>query len=479
MAVRGRNLAWRIRRSTLLLIVSLAASFLGVWALYPLTFPVQTNIGHDFKLLYAAAQMMRAHQNPYDAVAFLHRVVADNVQYVASHGQLTQPYVYPPLFAWGVIPLTYLSSQEALLAWQILSLVCVFLGTLALTSLWAFTPGARFFANRANRVILAALTATAPITLYAVYWGNPVVLVYGAMGGWVWALRRGHARSDVVAGTLMTGALLKPQLALPLAIIAVFCLVQGPDAWVRRRRVALSFGITLVALLTLDLLFTGPSLLLAWRQSVMSLSQMIFYQTDMPSLPGLLQPTLIYQSLRVQQYFLVGIGLLGAATVIYLYCRLYRTWTPGALLALLTLVWCLVSPYGHANDELFYIPGGFAIVSALVAMLGRAASGSTLPKLGLRLRADARVTVQTLAVLVLWCGGAIQLSYGKVVFPAMYLPGHALYVRLAAAIVPLVILAAFIAGWRFHRQRADAARLNDEQSHRAGQEMFLTPVSES
>ena len=55
----------------------------------------------------------------------------------------------------------------------------------------------------------------------------------------MWALRRGHARSDVLAGALMTGALLKPQLAFPLAIIAVFCLVQGPDAWVRRRRVAM------------------------------------------------------------------------------------------------------------------------------------------------------------------------------------------------------------------------------------------------
>jgi hypothetical protein len=268
-------------------------------------------------------------------------------------------------------------------------------------------------------------------------------------------------------------------VAFPVAIVAIFCIVQGQDAWVRRRRVALSFGATFAALLTLDLLFTGPSLLPAWRQSVASLSQLIFYQPDMPSLAGLLQPTLIQHSLRVQQYFLLGIGLLGVATVIYLYCRLYRTWTPGALLALLTLVWCFVSPYSHANDELFYIPGGFAAVSVLAAIFGRAVGGTTFSKLGLRLREDARVVVQTLALLVLWCGGAIELIYGGDVLQFMYLPGHTLYVRLAGAIVPLVILAAFIAGWRFHRRRADLGAPNDEQPHRAGQEMLLTPVSQS
>ena len=472
MTVRSRDLVRRIRPSTWLLMATLAASFVGVWALYPLTLPGQLVSGRDFKLLYAAAQMMRAHQNPYDAVGFLRQLVADNVPQVASHGQLTQPYVYPPLFAWVLIPLTSLSSQEALLAWRLLSLACVFVGTLGLTSLWASTPGVPFFESRANRVLVAALTATSPLALYAIYvWSNPVVLVYGAMGGWVWALRRGHAGSDVLAGVLMTAAFLKPQLAFPLAIIAVFCLAQGQDAWARRRRVAIGFGTTFAALLTLDLMFTGLPLLPAWRQSVVSLSRLIFYQSDMPSLAGLLQPTLIQYSIQVEQYFLLGIGLFGAATVIYLYCRLYRTWTPEALLALLTLVWCFASPYSHANDELFYVPGGFAAVSVLAAMLGRAVGGTAGPKLGLRLREDARVGLQTLALLVLWCGGAIQLTLFA------YVAQYALHVDLGAAIVPLVLIAAYIASWRFQRRRGDVGGIDHDQPHRFGQEMLLTPVS--
>lgn len=89
MTVRGRDLVRRIRPSTWLLIATLAASFAGVWALYPLTFPVRLNGGHDFRLLYAAAQMMRAHQNPYDAAAFLRQLLADGVP--AAYGRVPRP----------------------------------------------------------------------------------------------------------------------------------------------------------------------------------------------------------------------------------------------------------------------------------------------------------------------------------------------------------------------------------------------------
>src|SRR5262249_54074396 len=78
--------------------------------------------GHDFLLLYAAAHALRDHHNPYDAAIFLRYAQAAGVPsiYLADRAhRLSQPYVYAPLFAWLVMPLTYLKPLTALLVWRI------------------------------------------------------------------------------------------------------------------------------------------------------------------------------------------------------------------------------------------------------------------------------------------------------------------------------------------------------------------------
>src|SRR5260221_2474391 len=481
MRVGSRVLLRRIRSSTWLLIALQILALAGLAKVYYLTFPVQSNSGHDFRLLYGAAQLMRAHQNPYDAATFQHQVVADGmpIGYLMFHGELGQPYVYPPLFAWLVIPFTYLSILRALFAWRVLSCLCVFAGALGLTSLWDSAPGARFFDGRANRVLLATLAASSPLALYAAYWGNPVVLVYCAMGLWAWALKRNNARADSLAGVLMSVALLKPQLAFPLTVFAVFCLIQGQGAWARRLRVALSFGAALVVLLALDILITGPSLLLAWPASGSTLSQLIYLQTDMPTLAGLLPPTPVQHSVRVQTLSLYGIAVLGLIVALVLYLRVHRTCVPGALLAVLTAIWGFAGPSSHPNDEGFYLPLWIAIVAVLAAMCERDVAGLTFRKLGRRIHEYARLAIQAavsaLALVVLWLGGALQLRYGTVVLHVALLPGHLLQLRWSATIVPLAVLVAFFADWNFHRRRTQEAAAVDKQLLSTGHETLLTP----
>src|SRR5215472_10067515 len=112
---------------------ALALTLLGTavvaLSLRPLAEAFQVNQGHDFLLLYAAAHALRDHQNPYEAAVFLRSAQAVGVPplyLLDSTHRLNQPYVYPPLFAWLVIPFTYLKPLAALLVWRVVSAGCVF-----------------------------------------------------------------------------------------------------------------------------------------------------------------------------------------------------------------------------------------------------------------------------------------------------------------------------------------------------------------
>jgi hypothetical protein len=412
------------------------------------------NAGHDFRILYAAAMTLRVRQNPYDPAVLLPHIIAtglDRRYLVNGTGVLVQPYVYPPIVAWAVIPLTHLSPSRALLVWRMLSALCVFAGTLGLSAAWNSTSGLRPFGTRTHQVLLAALVTCSPLAVYVYYWGNPVVLVYAAMGGWCWLLTRNRSRTDTLAGVMMTVALLKPQLALPLALLAAFCLVSGPEAASRRWRIARAFGVACVVLLGLDVLLLGPALLLAWPRSIAYLSGMIYTQPDMPSLIELLRPILVPHSPRIQSAALYGVMLLGAVAVICLYRTLRDTWMPMALLALLTVIWCFATPYAHANDALLLVPGGLALVLALIALLGEWVKSSphqwTWAWLGTLANWAIKAATSALAIWVLWRGGVLYYE-PLVALPMPQLP-----------LVPMLLVLGFAADRPYfrHQERAVSA----------------------
>ena len=326
---------------------------------------VEPNAGHDFILLLSAAQAIRGNLSPYDPFVIVHFASLDGVPlyHLLNGGRATQPYVYPPLFAWLVQPFTHLNTVSALWLWRALSACAIFLGTYGLALTWR--KESDLFSTRSRRLMIAALVTLAPLSVYGLYWGNPAALVYAALGVAIWALTRNQARFDVIAGVIMTVLLLKPQLALPLGLLAALCFLQGSDAWQRRRRVFAGFVGATVLLLAADLLVTGPQMLLDWPRSILYLEQFSNGQPDMPSLIGLFWvylsplPSALYQGL--------SLVILGACAIIVavLYMRLRSTWVPAALFGLLTVVWCFGTPYAHANDEILLVPGGFAVLAAL------------------------------------------------------------------------------------------------------------------
>lgn len=331
------------------------------------------NAGHDFFLLYAAARILHAHHNPYDAALMLREAVSVGLHrtYLVDHqtGDMNQPYVYAPLVAWLIGPLTLLDPTPALILWRMLSLASVFVGTLGVLAPWANSTSHRLFAPLRNRLLVATLVTISPLTLYGLYWGNLALVVYGAMGGWLWLLSRNHPRADVLAGAVMSAALLKPQLALPLAGLAFLCLVRGPDAAPRRRHILVGLLASSAGLLLLDVLATGVDLLVAWPQSVLYLSRMALDQTDMPSLIGAARTTLVLLPVSWQRLVLTSMPLIGAVVVVALWRWLNARLAPAVLFAVLTLLWCIATPYAHANDMLLFVPVGLALADASVATI--------------------------------------------------------------------------------------------------------------
>ncbi len=344
----------------------------------PEAYDLRSDTGHDFRLMYSAAHALSLNHNPYDTHVFLQQALEDGAprNKLLYHGQLSQPFVYPPIFAWFLIPLTLLGPAPALLLWRVLSILLVFWGSLGLAKAYVTATKTALLQSSLAQILLAAAIAVAPLTAYAVYWGNPIVIVYAAMGGWVYALCRNHVWWDRVAGILMSVSLLKPQLALPLAVIAVATLVRGEGMISRLRNIVIGFGASIAVFLVLDVLVTPPALLIAWPKAIVYLSRAIALQPDMPSLYGLAKYYVPFVARHRAVY--IGITAIGGIATAVLFIRLRTTWQPLTLLGMLAIVWCFATPYSHGNDQLLLVPGGLALLMAYVAPASKTSAGNIL-----------------------------------------------------------------------------------------------------
>jgi Glycosyltransferase family 87 len=405
-------------------------------------YDMQSNAGHDFRLIYSAAHALWLHHNPYDPGVFAKQALDDGMprQYPLDKGTLSQPYVYPPIFAWLLAPLTLFKLETALFLWRALSVLLVFLGTFML--IWARpSDGVAHFVSKRDCVILSAVLAASPLTAYAIYWGNPVVLVYAALGGWVYALQKRSTQWDFVAGALMGVSLLKPQLALPLALITFACFARGDDTQHRLRSIFFGFGTFIGAFLALDILVTPPSLLVAWPRSIVYLSKQLSLQPDMPSLYGLLK--YIVPAIGHVSAAPVGIAAIGGVAVIALYQHLHNSWRPTALLGLLSAVWCFVTPYAHGNDQMLFVPGALALGTALQAGVIRPFTQAKTFHRRQVLQRSVDIAIITLAIAALWLGPTILV---------IHFSNHDLPMSVAIVVAPLLILMAFVATGPLHRQ---------------------------
>jgi hypothetical protein len=166
--------------------------------------------GPDFLQFYTMGSLASQGRatDIYDFEAF-HRA---QVALVPESGPELYPPVYPPHAALVFAPFSTLPYRGALLVWTLITLVAY---AAIIRSAWR--PVAAFVPDKS---LVVAAAAAFPPFWYCVLHGQATILVLAAFwSGWR-ALERGRR---LLAGMAFGLLLLKPQFALPLAVVVLAC----------------------------------------------------------------------------------------------------------------------------------------------------------------------------------------------------------------------------------------------------------------
>jgi Glycosyltransferase family 87 len=289
-------------------------------------------LGGDYAMFISAARLIHSQSNPYDPALLIHTETNFLQQLHAppidgkqrSHVRVGNP----PLMYWAMEPL--IDRPFVLTAW--VSLLSLY----ALSAL-GFIAVLRYYGWR-NWILPTVVFLLMPQVVLAAFYGNPVAIVFAAIG-LALALSR---RYPVLAGVLLSAAWLKPPVALPaVLLIALFYVPQ-------RLRLAAGFAGATTALLLATIATTGVHSLGLWIRGLTQYSNDMSIQPDVISLNGLyLRWMTSGPRLALEAATLIA----ALAITAYYWQKRGRIAEKGIWLAPLWLVWMLAAPYGHFFDE--------------------------------------------------------------------------------------------------------------------------------
>ncbi len=191
----------------------------------------------DFYTYYQAALAVRSGANPFaPVIAWIHG-------YAPGDPLLPVYYVYAPVFALMLVPLTLVPVETANLIWGLLNTAFLF------GAIFTFL---RFAEERVTLLKILLLTTAASlfsVVRLELYWGQADILLLFLLCAALWA---GRARRSILAGALLAVAcVIKP----PMLILVTFLL------WKREYRFALAVAGGFVLLLLGPLFFLGADVL--------------------------------------------------------------------------------------------------------------------------------------------------------------------------------------------------------------------------
>lgn len=290
-------------------------------------------LGGDYSMFVSAAQLVRAHGNPYDPsvlirteTSFLQRVQAPPI----DPKQRTHVRVgNPPLMYFAMEPL--IGRPFALTAW--ISLLSLY----ALSALGFF--GLLRYHGWRRRFLPILVFLLMPQVVLGAFYGNPIAIVFAAIGLSLPLLHRNPA----LAGALLSVAWLKPPIALPAVLLIALFYVPNP------RRLAFGFlGASGILLLT-TIATTGATSLGLWLRGLSRYSNDMAIQPDVISLNGLYL-RLLSNGPRLA---LEAVTLAAALALTAYYWQKKQNMSQADVwLAPLWVVWMLAAPYGHFFDEI-------------------------------------------------------------------------------------------------------------------------------
>jgi hypothetical protein len=255
----------------------------------------------------------------------------------------------PPLLFWALQPVAAISFNTSAKLWSLAMYVCLAVGFLSCLAT------VRWRRRGLPLVVFLAL----PQTIYAAFYGNVDGLVFLGLG-WSAALAR---RRPIMAGALLTLALLKPQVALPGALLIAVFLSSS------RIRVLTGFLATSALGFGLTLLTTGSASLSWWLQALTGYSQRLGVQPDIASLSGLY----VYSAPDRVRLAMEGLSILAVAGATVAWWWKHRTTGSTGVLdvAWLWIAWFLATPFAHFHDEVVLALPVLAVLGRDAAWLGR------------------------------------------------------------------------------------------------------------
>ncbi len=216
-AVAPSTVAYPLLRAMLrTMLMLLMAAAVVYWLICAFAAITAHDLGNDFLVYFSAALALR--YNPHADIFDLHTLQA----VAAAHGvpMPTLLYLYPPLLAILLIPLTLLPYRVALFAWTLFSLALWAYGTAILVK-WAWqilgmTPGsARMAAGHEGKVSAGERDARRTRNDLALFACAVTVLLSASFFPLLYGIINGQVTSLIFMLTLLALALLKrhPQLA--------------------------------------------------------------------------------------------------------------------------------------------------------------------------------------------------------------------------------------------------------------------------
>jgi hypothetical protein len=191
----------------------------------------------DFFTYYQAALAVRSGANPFaPVIAWIHG-------YAPGDPLLPVYYVYAPIFALMLVPLTLVPVETANLIWGLLNTAFLF------GAIYTFLRFARERVTLLKVLLLTTAASLFSVIRLELYWGQADILLLFLLCAALWA---GRARRSFLAGALLAVAcVIKP----PMLILVAFLL------WKREYRFALAAAGGFVLLLLGPFFFLGADVL--------------------------------------------------------------------------------------------------------------------------------------------------------------------------------------------------------------------------
>ena len=332
------------------------SAFVALWTLLFLASgslqrgPNPNHLGGDYALLLSGAEVLQSGGNPYNQQV-LYRAEKQLLRNDGMSAPRFDPYMRvgnPPWLFWAMGPLTGASFRASAKLWSLGMYFVLALGFL----------GCLIRMGWRRKWLPLLLFLTLPQTIYAAFYGNVDALVFAALA-WSAALTR---RRPLAAGVLLSVTFLKPQVALPGAVLIVLFL--SPN----RGRVIVGFIAATIVLFVLTLGTTGFESVGWWLQALTDYSQRLGVQPDIASLSGLY----VYSAPDKLRIAFEAVSLVGVAAVTVVWWHRRRSQVSSVLeVGWLWIAWFLATPFAHFHDEVVLTLPVLAIVGRDAAWLGR------------------------------------------------------------------------------------------------------------